>query len=176
MTDTVLVLAWLVFAHLVADFVLQNDWIALNKTQDGRKGWQALGVHGLHVGLCLLPAVFAFGLPGLVYVVVGVLTWIALYNSGVDPVVVGLAMGLLTYAGPAARAKIARVGPLRPGQARGNPTPGRGASGMNSAKPAAPDAMPRIRSESGHPLATGSDHAYSKPSRTRHRRRMAAAL
>ncbi len=70
MTDTVLVLAWLVFAHLVADFVLQNDWIALNKTQDGRKGWQALGVHGLHVGLCLLPAVFAFGLPGLVYVVV----------------------------------------------------------------------------------------------------------
>ena len=74
MTDTVLVLAWLVFAHLVADFVLQNDWIALNKAQDGRKGWEALAVHGFHVGLCLLPAVFAFGLPGLVYVVVVVAT------------------------------------------------------------------------------------------------------
>jgi len=73
-TDTVLVLAWLVFAHLVADFVLQNDWIALNKAQGGSKGWQALGVHGFHVGLCLLPAVFAFGLPGLVYVVLVVVT------------------------------------------------------------------------------------------------------
>ena len=70
MTDTVLVLAWLVFAHLVADFVLQNDWIALNKAQGGRKGAEALAAHGLHVGLCLLPAVFAFGLPGLVYLVV----------------------------------------------------------------------------------------------------------
>jgi len=69
-TDTVLVLAWLVFAHLVADFVLQNDWIALNKGTGGRGGWAALAVHGLHVALCLLPAVFAFGLPGIVYVLV----------------------------------------------------------------------------------------------------------
>jgi hypothetical protein len=73
-TDTVLVLAWLVFAHLVADFVLQNDWIALNKAQGGQRGWQALAVHGFHVGLCLLPAVFAFGLPGLVYVVIVVVS------------------------------------------------------------------------------------------------------
>ena len=63
-TDTVLVLTWLVFAHLVADFVLQNDWIAMNKATGGREGWRALGVHGLHVGLCLVPAVLAFGLPG----------------------------------------------------------------------------------------------------------------
>ena len=70
MTDTVLVLAWLVFAHLVADFVLQNDWIALNKGTGGRGGWAALATHGLHVALCLLPAVFVFGLPGVVYVVV----------------------------------------------------------------------------------------------------------
>jgi hypothetical protein len=73
-TDTVLVLAWLILAHLVADFVLQNDWIAINKAQGGRRGWEALGVHGLHVGLCLLPAVFAFGLAGLVYLVVVVVT------------------------------------------------------------------------------------------------------
>ena len=49
-TDTVLVLTWLVFAHLVADFVLQNDWIAMNKATGGREGWRALGVHGFHVG------------------------------------------------------------------------------------------------------------------------------
>ena len=42
-TDTVLVLTWLVFAHLVADFVLQNDWIAMNKATGGREGWRALG-------------------------------------------------------------------------------------------------------------------------------------
>ena len=70
MTDTVLVLAWLVFAHLVADFVLQNDWIALNKGTGGRTGRAALGLHGFHVALCLVPAVLAFGLPGLLYLVI----------------------------------------------------------------------------------------------------------
>lgn len=65
--DAVLVAAWLVFAHLVADFVLQNDWIAINKATGGRLGWTALGVHGFHVALCLVPAAFAFGIPGLAY-------------------------------------------------------------------------------------------------------------
>jgi hypothetical protein len=68
--DTVLVLAWLVLAHLLADFVLQNDWIALNKGKHGQAGWLALGAHGFHVALCLLPAVFAFGWPGVAYVLV----------------------------------------------------------------------------------------------------------
>jgi hypothetical protein len=68
--DTVLVLAWLILAHLLADFVLQNDWIALNKGKSGRLGWMALGTHGFHVALCLVPAVFAFGWPGLAYLVV----------------------------------------------------------------------------------------------------------
>jgi Na+/H+ antiporter NhaA len=35
---------------------------------------------------------------GLVYALLGVGLWLALYESGVDPVVTGLAMGLLTYA------------------------------------------------------------------------------
>jgi hypothetical protein len=77
MTDTVLVLAWLVFAHLVADFVLQNDWIALNKGTGGRGGWAALGVHGFHVALCLAPTVLAFGLPALLYLVVVVVSHMA---------------------------------------------------------------------------------------------------
>ncbi len=77
MTEPILVVAWLVFAHLVADFVLQNDWIAMNKGRGGGRGWAALFVHGGHVGLCLLPAVFAFGLPGLTYVVVVVASHIA---------------------------------------------------------------------------------------------------
>ncbi|MFJ8855924.1 Na+/H+ antiporter NhaA [Streptomyces sp. NPDC102437] len=43
---------------------------------------------------------------GIVYALLGVLTWVALLESGVDPVVIGLAMGLLTYAYPATRADL----------------------------------------------------------------------
>ena len=74
MTDAVLVIAWLVLAHLVADFVLQNDWIALNKGRGSRTGWAALGTHGFHVGLCLVPVIFAFGVPGIVYITLVVIT------------------------------------------------------------------------------------------------------
>ena len=69
MTDPVLTVAWLVLAHLLADFVLQNDWIAMHKGAGGGEGWSALGLHGAHVGLCLLPAILVWGLQGLAYVV-----------------------------------------------------------------------------------------------------------
>jgi Na+/H+ antiporter NhaA len=46
---------------------------------------------------------------GLVYAALGVAAWVALYKSGVEPVVVGLAMGLLTYAYPAARSDLERA-------------------------------------------------------------------
>ena len=64
-STTVLVLTWLVFAHLVADFVLQNDWIAMNKATGGREGWGRCGVHGFHVAICLLPRCSRSGLPRL---------------------------------------------------------------------------------------------------------------
>ena len=40
---------------------------------------------------------------GLLYSVLGVGAWVALQESGVDPVTAGLALGLLTWASPAAR-------------------------------------------------------------------------
>ena len=46
---------------------------------------------------------------GLAYLVPGVAIWVALFKSGVDPVVVGLAMGLLTYAYPAGRSALDRA-------------------------------------------------------------------
>jgi Na+/H+ antiporter NhaA len=46
---------------------------------------------------------------GTVYLVMGLGIWIALQMSGVDPVVVGLAMGLLTQATPASRADLERA-------------------------------------------------------------------
>lgn len=38
-----------------------------------------------------------------VYALLGVATWLALSKSGVNPIVIGLGMGLLTFAAPAAR-------------------------------------------------------------------------
>ncbi|MFJ7947851.1 Na+/H+ antiporter NhaA [Streptomyces sp. NPDC096354] len=70
----------------------------------------------------LLAAVALFGLilmvraagvrRGVAYLLMGVATWVALLKSGVDPVVVGLAMGLLTYAYPAARSDLERASDL----------------------------------------------------------------
>lgn len=40
---------------------------------------------------------------GLLHLVLGLASWVALQRSGVDPLVVGLALGLLAYASPAAR-------------------------------------------------------------------------
>jgi Na+/H+ antiporter NhaA len=46
---------------------------------------------------------------GLVYFALGVAIWFALLESGVEPVVVGLAMGLLAYAYPAMRSDLERA-------------------------------------------------------------------
>jgi Na+/H+ antiporter NhaA len=59
---------------------------------------------------------------GLVYAVLGAATWVALLKSGVEPVVVGLAMGLLAYAYPAARSDLERAGE-RFREFREQPTP-----------------------------------------------------
>jgi Na+/H+ antiporter NhaA len=80
-------------------------------------------VYAAHVDVgALVEAVAIFGIVllalvlgihrGAVYAVIGVATWIALSKSGVDPIVVGLAMGLLTYAGPAARSDLERASDL----------------------------------------------------------------
>jgi Na+/H+ antiporter NhaA len=59
---------------------------------------------------------------GLVYAVFGAAAWVALLESGVEPVVVGLAMGLLAYARPAARSDLERAG-NRFREFREQPTP-----------------------------------------------------
>ena len=46
---------------------------------------------------------------GGVYALLGTTAWVAFLKSGVDPIVVGLAMGLLTIAYPAARADLERA-------------------------------------------------------------------
>jgi Na+/H+ antiporter NhaA len=72
--------------------------------------------------ITVLPLLIAFGLfvavvaakslgvrIGLLYMALGVAAWVAVLESGIEPVVVGLAMGLLTYAYPAARSDLERA-------------------------------------------------------------------
>jgi Na+/H+ antiporter NhaA len=46
---------------------------------------------------------------GLVYLVLGVAAWVGLLKSGVEPVVIGLAMGVLPFARPAPRSTLERA-------------------------------------------------------------------
>jgi Na+/H+ antiporter NhaA len=46
---------------------------------------------------------------GIVYAALGAATWVAVQKSGVDPIIVGLAMGLLTWAYPAGRGDLERA-------------------------------------------------------------------
>jgi Na+/H+ antiporter NhaA len=60
----------------------------------------------------ILAAVAAGIRRGAFYGLLGVAGWVALSKSGVDPIVIGLAMGLLTYASPAARGDLERASDL----------------------------------------------------------------
>ncbi|HEX3323788.1 MAG TPA: Na+/H+ antiporter NhaA [Solirubrobacterales bacterium] len=46
---------------------------------------------------------------GLVYLLLAVAAWVSLFESGVDPVVLGLAVGLITWAYPADRSELERA-------------------------------------------------------------------
>jgi hypothetical protein len=70
MVDSTLVLAWLVLAHLAADFVFQTESMVADKFTGGRRGWRGLLAHTAAVSLCLVPVALAFGLPGLGLLVV----------------------------------------------------------------------------------------------------------
>jgi hypothetical protein len=65
--EPILTLAWLALAHLTADFVLQTNRIATDKFATGRRALRALGAHVGIVGLCLVPAIFVWGGPGLAF-------------------------------------------------------------------------------------------------------------
>jgi Na+/H+ antiporter NhaA len=73
----------------------------------------SLALVPLLTGVGLLAVVFAlrsFGRwLGVVYAALGLAAWVAFFESGVDPVVVGLVLGLLVYAYPAARPDLERA-------------------------------------------------------------------
>ena len=70
----------------------------------------SLHVVALAVGLGAFAVILACRARGVnnggVYLALGLVAWVAVLKSGIDPIVVGLAMGLLTIAFPAARADL----------------------------------------------------------------------
>jgi len=64
----------------------------------------AVGIFGL---ILLLRA--ARARYGLVYFILAAAAWVALFESGLDPIVLGLAMGLITWAYPAGRGELERA-------------------------------------------------------------------
>jgi Na+/H+ antiporter NhaA len=91
---------------LVADDVVALLVIALVYSER-----LAMGPLLMAVGLfAVLVVVRALGVRrGIVYAALGVAIWVAMVQSGVDPLVVGLAMGLLVYAYPAPRTNLERA-------------------------------------------------------------------
>ena len=85
-----------------------------------------LDLVALWIGIAVLGAMFmASRLQihyGPFYFALGAAAWVALFESGIDPIVVGLAMGLLTYAAPADRGSLERASDLFR-QFREQPTP-----------------------------------------------------
>jgi Na+/H+ antiporter NhaA len=73
----------------------------------------AVQIVALAVGLSVLALVLIVRARrihnGAVYAVLGATAWVAFLKSGIDPVVVGLTMGLLTIAYPAARGDLERA-------------------------------------------------------------------
>ena len=78
MTDVVLVLAWLVLAHLVADFVLQTGGVAAAKADRGSRAVGGLLTHGLIVALCLVPVGVAYEGRGWAFVAVSAISHVVI--------------------------------------------------------------------------------------------------
>lgn len=70
MTEPILVLAWLVLAHLSADFLFQTGSIVRAKSGHGSEALRGLLAHGAITAICLVPVGLAYGGPGWVFLAV----------------------------------------------------------------------------------------------------------
>ena len=108
---------------------------------------------------------------GIVYALLGIAAWVAVLKSGVDPVVVGLVLGLLTYAYPAARTDLERASdavPQLPGAAHPRARAVSAGRARHGAVPerAAPAALPSLDQLRHRPAVR------ARQRRHRHQRRL----
>lgn len=59
-------------AHMIGDYFIQNDWMALTKTKAGIEGWRAAIVHGITYTIPFIPVVWVLQPTG--YEVVGTMS------------------------------------------------------------------------------------------------------
>jgi Protein of unknown function (DUF3307) len=83
MTDPILVLAWLVLAHVSADFLFQTGGIARAKSGSGGPALAGLVAHGLIVAACLVPVGVAYGGPGWLFLGLTTVSHIAIDRAKV---------------------------------------------------------------------------------------------
>ena len=76
--DSILTLAWLILAHLVADFILQTSGVVAAKTARGGRALRGFANHALGVAICLVPVALAFGGPGVMVLVVIVVSHVVI--------------------------------------------------------------------------------------------------
>ena len=94
---------------IVVDDVIALLVIALAYSED--VALEPLLIAAAVFGLMLAAA--AIGIRrGFVYFLLAAVAWVALFESGVDPVVLGLAVGLITWAYPAGRGELERASSL----------------------------------------------------------------
>ena len=108
----------------VLTVVVVDDIVALIVVATVYSGHVSVGPLLVAVGLIAIMVILVWlGIrqAGL-YLVLAIPAWVSLSKSGIDPVVLGLIMGLLTYAAPAARADLERATDLFRGF-REQPTP-----------------------------------------------------
>lgn len=84
MGDPILVLAWLVVAHLAADFVLQTGRVARLKSSRGAEAVVGLLAHGVIVAGCVAPVGFAYGERGWWFVAVTGVSHVAIDRTKVS--------------------------------------------------------------------------------------------
>jgi Na+/H+ antiporter NhaA len=91
--------------------IVVDDVVALGVIAVAYSGDVALGPLLIAAAVfALIPVALAFRVrQGLVYLLLAAAAWVALFESGVDPVVLGLAVGLVTWAYPAGRGELERA-------------------------------------------------------------------
>lgn len=67
--DPILTLAWLILAHLVADFILQTGGVVAAKTARGSRAVRGFVDHAAGVAISLVPVGLAFGSSGVIALV-----------------------------------------------------------------------------------------------------------
>jgi Na+/H+ antiporter NhaA len=91
--------------------IVVDDVVALGVIAVAYSGEVALGPLLIAIGVfgLALLALAARVRHSLVYILLAAVSWVALFESGVDPVVLGLAVGLVIWAYPAGRGELERA-------------------------------------------------------------------